>query len=166
MLFGAKHFNGETMITREELIEAWLTDLETTTAEQGQEYLARRRPDRDWQYCCLGRLCEVAMKLVPELGIQTSEQTQSDGTLVRYYGIDEDREELSIGCLPTKLAKFAGIGTHGDRSDDYTRNLVALNDNKKLPFRDIARVFKDNRDRYSYDWISEDEGPDPEMMTP
>lgn len=92
-------------MNRENLL-AWVQDLETTDAGQMQGSLANA--DRT-QFCCLGRLCEIA-------GIthQVSHTDADDG-----YTMYGDGEDASGGYLPPEAFEWLGTTEFSAEFNQY-----------------------------------------------
>jgi hypothetical protein len=106
----------------------WVAALRSGEYEQGQAYL-----QKDGKFCCLGVLCDLAVKA----GVITV--TGGDVTAAEY---GPDAETLT---LPDKVMDWAGTGDsnpevlyYGGRYD----TLASLNDND-VPFGTIADLIED-----------------------
>lgn len=73
----------------------WIAALRSGNYEQGSDYLARRGNDGNMKYCCLGVLCDLAVKAGVEV-----EVVDSMGT-VQYDG--------QISVTPDSVAQWAGL---------------------------------------------------------
>lgn len=111
----------------------WIADLRSGQYEQGRSALRR-----DNRYCCLGVLCEVAVRhgVIP----QPTPSTEYDADEIA-YGIEGDR---SSGVLPQVVAQWAGMplvpgaeewngGPYADPNpsagpEEDVRSLASLND--------------------------------------
>jgi hypothetical protein len=103
----------------------WIEALRSGEYQQGQNYLSN-----NGKYCCLGVLCEVAIK-------QGVELKRYSGYVVRYG----QREK--IGILPPEVVDWADIddlGTLPNSSEFYS--LTAANDSG-IPFRQIAELIEE-----------------------
>jgi hypothetical protein len=76
----------------------WLSALRSGEFEQGKGYLKVRDPDTGkCELCCLGVLCELAIKA----GVIPALEDREDGAFVY--------DEVSRAYLPVKVAVWAGI---------------------------------------------------------
>ena len=89
----------------------WIAALRSGKYEQGRDQLRSGK-----EYCCLGVLCDLAVK---------------NGVISRFIGKD--------GLLPRKVQKWAALST--DDGNYSTNKLTNLNDNGKS-FEEIADVIE------------------------
>lgn len=120
----------------------WITDLETTNVKQGKNWL-----QQDGAYCCLGRLCEVAISQ----GVQVR-VTVHDGRSV-YDGEDDEP--------PEAVGAWLGIDGDGLIVDTLSRYFgpatpTEANDKLDMSFRDIAKGL---RSHYAQELATLEEGP-------
>ena len=109
---------------RSEIIEKWITALESGKYRQGNSYLVSENGYGNRDFCCLGVLCDV-------MGLDTEKLYQ----------------DMETG-LPDKVAKKMGITNlaalstpiqyRGSRFDDLAR----LNDSG-VRFKTIARIIRE-----------------------
>ena len=117
----------------------WLTALRSGEYGQGKGFLKNDRSAGRTQYCCLGVLCELAVKA----GIIEPSEKDDDDELYRFDGLSS--------YLPPKVATWADIhyqgklyreGDTGSISDRRVSvDLADLND-YKLDFAGIADVIE------------------------
>jgi hypothetical protein len=112
-----------------EIKELWLQALTSGEYTQGTGYL-----QKDGSFCCLGVLCDLAVKA----GVAWSEEKVWNGvsaTTYRDYNGDN-----STTTLPDGVAEWAEISASGQFSFEFGDTLWELNDNRKLTFEQIAAV--------------------------
>lgn len=106
----------------------WIELLRSGTLEQGRGQL---RSSSD-QFCCLGVLCEVAVKegvIPPPIPPETD-----PGAL-----FDDDWEYADeTGILPEAVAVWAGLSPRHTSAEDSQSRLIAMNDTKGSSFAEIA----------------------------
>lgn len=85
--------------------ELWLTALRSGEYEQAKGTLRGKVADEKEGYCCLGVLCEIAVKqgAIPE----PTQRTQAWGETSYFYGSDDDDANDSV--LPPSVAEWAGL---------------------------------------------------------
>jgi hypothetical protein len=115
------------------IIKEWVAALRSGKYKQGKNYLRRGN-----KFCCLGVLCELAVKA------KVTEATESGmGSSIIMYG-------QSSSVLPAKVKKWAGLvnesGVFKFKSNETALNsLAALNDSGKS-FAEIADVIESKPD--------------------
>jgi len=102
----------------ENVLVKWQKDLRETDAAQGKEYLRRWNEETQrWEYCCLGRLCEIS-------GLAEwvdREEVLDDGSRVKlssYLGATQ--------YLPNEVAEWAGLCTGSENTAQ--EKLAEMND--------------------------------------
>ena len=128
----------------------WIEALESGEYEQTTGQLRYQYEDQKPAFCCLGVLCEVAVK---------------DGLDIE-FDPEKDSYDEYTAFLPGKVQKWAGLGSgeHGDDWDDsgqlptpvrYTlgtgeyedhgtaTTLLSLNDGANYTFAQIAKVIEE-----------------------
>jgi hypothetical protein len=106
----------------------WLATLESGEYLQGKQML-KREINGEVRYCCLGVLCEVAIKNGLELEVQeaTYEPWNNNGT------------------LPDRVVKWAGLkDAYGNVTSNGSESLIELNDSKNYDFKQIAQVIREH----------------------
>lgn len=129
----------QTTPMKPEVKELWLQALRSGEYFQGKGFLHTDRPGEHPQFCCLGVLCDIAVKLDP-----TILPVRRDATEVSYAG--------RIQFLPITIAEWAGL--EGDSPEieyedldydaDYPTRVMSLadmNDNG-LDFKYIANMIE------------------------
>lgn len=122
--------------------EKWLAALRSGEYKQGRYRLAKRRLGaEEWEYCCLGVLCELAIQDGVKLTRKFEEQE-----------IGPDKFDLSIweatrytppgrygdsAFLPEEVADWAGLDRNG-KVDPSLPTLPELNDEHEQSFDEIA----------------------------
>lgn len=116
----------------QEVKAQWVTALRSDEYKQGRGYLVV-----DGNSCCLGVLCDLAVKAGVIEGPSVDPATGAYA-----YG-----EEKQVYALPAEVREWADLGDNSEprvRYDWYDWNgadtfgLSALNDGKRLGFREIA----------------------------
>lgn len=110
-----------------EIMRQWSAALRSDEFEQGRGNLARTSHDGSTQHCCLGVLCELAIRA----GVPVKKVEDAHG--VTYY-------DGSAGTPPASVRNWAGLGTSILLSLPGLgmRHAFELNDTHKLPFHVIA----------------------------
>lgn len=112
-----------------EVKELWLEALTSGEYTQGTGYL-----QKDGSFCCLGVLCDLAVKA----GVAWSEEKVWNGvSATTYWDYNGDN---STTTLPDGVAEWARISASGQFSPEFGDTLWELNDNRKLTFEQIAAV--------------------------
>jgi hypothetical protein len=103
---------------------AWVEALRSDAYRQGKGYLKTVTPDRGAEFCCLGVLCDLAVKagVIPEP--------------VTVDGVDGYAFGDAIAALPARVKEWAGL-SHVNPPVDVPRrtsladrtSLASLNDN-------------------------------------
>lgn len=132
-----------------EVKEAWCQALESGEYRQGEGYLRLVTPakgsERTPGYCCLGVLCELALKA----GIITAEHLDADDpgrhTVVQYG----EGWDGSCAVLPNVVRDWAGLGSNRTPAlvtvtvGDEETQLSRLNDSGEYDFPAIAQVIRE-----------------------
>lgn len=117
-----------------EVKKLWAAALRSGRYTQGQGQLARRGPEDEVSYCCLGVLCELAA----EAGAVQRRVPADYWAGIHYSG--------ETALLPEKVKEWAGIASSFDRYEVWYRGLrtsatfMEMNDAMKFSFEDIADV--------------------------
>ncbi len=93
-------------------VELWCAALESGEYKQGRFHL-----NFNGEYCCLGVLCELAVK---------------EDIVQHFNGMD--------AVLPLEVMRWAGLATSSGVYDDT--NLTFNNDVEYLPFPEIAAIIR------------------------
>lgn len=115
----------------------WLAALRSETYKQGTGALATSSgaPDKSDFFCCLGVLCDLAVKagVIKE---PTLVDDNEEGELY-YYGKTHD-------VLPVSVRTWAGLDDADPevRYNNQTTNLSELNDDYNLSFKVIANIIE------------------------
>ncbi|HEY6018325.1 MAG TPA: hypothetical protein VIY48_00035 [Candidatus Paceibacterota bacterium] len=123
----------------------WIAALESGEYEQGVGYLKAFREGGKPHYCCLGVLCDLAVKagVVGECSEVLS--AISDFSFIKF--------DRSSAVLPESVMTWAGLHTaegqfaesveyHGGSWGKSANNLANLNDDAGFNFQQIAGVIK------------------------
>ena len=112
----------------------WVKALRSGQYVQGESYLHRVTQNEGALYCCLGVLCDLAVKagvLPPPIQGRNDEQEP-----VFAYGKDRQKAEL-----PVEVMDWAGI-TSTDGGYSATNSLVNDNDSGEVDFSQIADIIE------------------------
>lgn len=118
--------------------DQWVANLNSGEYEQGKGSLTRISPDGTEKNCCLGVLCEMAVKA----GIVYRTNTSAGGTVS--YGTDYIDE--SDGYPPQAVVEWAGLDSFSPTLtvDGVQQNASNLNDRTdNLTFPQIAALIAD-----------------------
>lgn len=147
-----------TSVTPQELVTAWVDDLRSGTYQQTREVLKRTNQTTGQSgYCCLGVLCETALRLCPELAefrpIWDGPDTHFDGHtgtlpnwLASYIRLDEDGHIIARDWYEEEhdewnweITPFVYEGEEGTTRT----SLIQFNDEFQLPFSAIATLVEE-----------------------
>lgn len=117
--------------------DQWADALESGEYPQGNGALGRKGKDDITKYCCLGVLCELAVKA---------------GVIQSFQGLGGDDSAISYGTstyrtasLPSReVMRWAGLDANNpmvDYDDDH-QSLAELNDSGTLDFPEIAKLVR------------------------
>lgn len=133
------------MPMKPEIKELWVEALRSGEYEQGRGRLTQWNQDGDEMFCCLGVLCDIAIKNGVEVPVTDWCYEDSDWA----SGIPEDiagsyiyADEVEF--LPEPVMEWAGLadaqGTYIriESGETQTLKLTTLNDEIGLSFADIA----------------------------
>lgn len=123
-----------------EIKAQWLTDLRSGEFQKGKGYLQ----GADGRFCCLGVLCEQAVKA----GVAQKAQTP-DGSW-EYAGIPREGSmaygDCSVGTLPNAVRDWANLLSNNPRvrveNGFPLENLSEVNDETTLEFPAIADLIE------------------------
>jgi hypothetical protein len=127
------------------VIEEWVKALES--GEYGQTMGVLRRVDGDAGFCCLGVLCDLAVKhdIIPEPVPDTDPDSDYEYPFLR-YGASGDQ---STGALPSAVIEWAGLPDSDPQVtaavDSYGPDrfeLSRLNDTFGWGFNQIAEAIR------------------------
>ena len=136
-----------------EIKALWLDALRSGEYKQGKAYLKKEDRKGGHQYCCLGVLCDVVAKELPDQ-VKESIAPFGDGTSGGEYKYWNG--EMSV--LPQSVAEIVGMGSsdgyfhppveifHIDEDEmdsDFISTLVDLNDTYQRSFEEIADVIEE-----------------------
>lgn len=122
---------------KEDIKERWVTALRSGEYDQGQ-----KRLQINGQFCCLGVLCDLAVK----------EGVIPPPTFESYNGIRVARYAEELSVLPDEVSLWAGLtykGVNGgeEHPDNNPRagvsNLATYNDSGR-PFTEIADLIEEH----------------------
>jgi hypothetical protein len=109
----------------------WLKALRSGEYEQARDFLAKKDKSGKTSYCCLGVLCDMAVKAGVEVKVTTGQAgPYADGTEFKYI-----RYDYVSGSLPESVMKWAGLPEseprvirQGQTEDEDDISLPVLND--------------------------------------
>lgn len=114
----------------------WLTALRSGEYKQGKGYLEKINSEGVREYCCLGVLCDLAVKA----GIVEKE---TDGAAVSVVGYRVGSYIEAAGLIP-KISEWAGVSEIGILPEEQGRgSLINLNDGADFTFSQIADVIEE-----------------------
>ncbi len=116
----------------QEIKAQWVAALRSGEYPQG--YNALRRTDTD-TYCCLGVLCELAVKA--EIAVRL-DQDEAEWSLYKAVNSETD---CASGLPPRAVVAWAEIGTSNpavELPNGGRMEMSALNDNLRMTFAEIA----------------------------
>lgn len=125
-----------------EIAKIWVDALRSGKYDQGISVLR----DKDNKFCCLGVLCELAVKE----GIIDTPVLMDDNREYYIY------EKHSYGVLPNNVQEWAGMkNSNGRYTDTFDSNgnyvqILALyihNDRDKMNFNQIADIIEQNMEK-------------------
>ena len=109
---------------RKEIADLWIKALRSGDYEQGRLYL-----NADGKFCCLGVLCEVAIKSNVHIS-----HYKTNRTMIQQY-------DGYIASLPMSINEWSGIKTgNGAFIDDHS--LAGANDFEGKDFDEIAELIE------------------------
>lgn len=118
----------------------WVAALRSGEYKQGKGLLRRPGKTGD-KFCCLGVLCEMAVKA----GVIPAAKYMEAATIVGdRYGYGGGKTGPSTELPPKKVRDWAGITTENGTFDvqgDFPNTLTELNDNGKT-FKAIAKIIE------------------------
>jgi hypothetical protein len=135
-----------------EIKEKWLAALRSGEYEQVKGYLAVEVGDNKKNFCCLGVLCDLAIKDGLEISVKEVQGTE-DEWVYSYHG--------ATVALPNKVREWAGllevnprvdVSKHTDRREinqliEKSRkpmpNISMLNDDASWDFNQIADIIEE-----------------------
>lgn len=117
---------------KQEVKEKWLTALRSGEYTQGKGRLR----SLDDKFCCLGVLCDLAVK-----------NEIIDGPVQEGHGYAYCAEGDGFGepyFLPLAVAEWAGFGPEIDSPEVNGDGLVTLNDDSNFTFEQIAQLIEEH----------------------
>ncbi len=119
------------------IIAGWLEALTSGEYKQTKGALHRKKGKKEG-FCCLGVLCDLAVKAKVIPAPEQSDKTNCNGSVSYSYEGDE-------GVLPDAVKDWAGLktdcGNFDDEDDD--ESLAGINDDGKK-FATIAKIIASN----------------------
>jgi hypothetical protein len=133
---------------RPEIKAAWLTALRSGEYEQGIGRLGMRDRDGQEKFCCLGVLCEVAIRSDQESPIRRVKEMMfgQEGKNTYFYDGDTSHLPPRVTAWAWGNGKFRSALSYGDPVIEYEGQLVSLselNDQRHLSFNEIADVIEE-----------------------
>ena len=118
-----------------EIQKKWTEALESGEYRQTKNVLTRRHKNGQKSFCCLGVLCDLAVK---EKVIPSPTPVQE---MVGWKFVDVLRYAFAPFLLPQEVMDWAGITTSDGYFSDGSETLTTLNDNG-VRFKTIAKQIK------------------------
>lgn len=118
-----------------EIKAQWVTDLKSGEYTQGKDLLTLVQLDGTEKNCCLGVLCQQAVKA----GVVSRVATKVHGEV--FYG-DGDPDDVSSAVLPHSVVEWAGLGSG---------NPTLIHDGGPAG----ASYYNDSNPSYSFDVIAD-----------
>lgn len=115
---------------------AWVRALRSGKYKQCTNFLTRRDGDKIVGHCCLGVLCQLAIKK----GLDLKPVNATVNETVNKTEVLAYNKEYSE--LPTRAQRWAGL-RNADGDFSYEESLVGLNDEGKS-FNEIAKIIEKN----------------------
>lgn len=117
----------------------WIKALRSGKYKQGQGRLRQPTPDGD-EYCCLGVLCELAVKakVIPPPVFSPL----GDGSQRYRYGVNGD---VKGGLLPVVVSNWAGVsgsGAYGKKGPYYFDGYLTTDNDSGKDFNTIADIIE------------------------
>jgi hypothetical protein len=139
----------------------WVKDLRSGEYEQGGGHLRRDNGEGEKdQFCCLGVLCEQAVRagVIPAPELHGQEYLYLDDKYDTYGGNVTGEAFNQASSLPRKVAEWAGLPRNDDghwaddviiepaggEEDAENLSAIAANDGVGLPFAEIADLIEKN----------------------
>ena len=124
---------------KQNIMNKWVKALRSGDYKQGFSVLAKRKPHQKTEFCCLGVLCDLAVKDGVDIDVN-----KSDSVVFFYNNM--------TGTLPNIIIKWAGMNTsvgklpfdHKNVGLDYYYNLIDYNDKTNIGFEGIATIIEKN----------------------
>lgn len=134
-----------------EIKERWLSALRSGDYTQDTRYLATQNSDGGFDYCCLGVLCDLAVRegAIDSPVVVDYWKRGKDSLMVQAFKLDEESlatgDILEARVLPPKVQEWAGLKSDspGFVSRDEVHCLAELNDNGRS-FSDIADLIEEH----------------------
>ena len=113
----------------------WIRALRSGKYVQGKSSL--HRIGNTSRFCCLGVLCEIAVKD----GIVKFDDDYDDDykDMYRYYGTGIDRDST---LLPNKVMKWAGLKSNNGVFGDDANDTLSNENDRGASFSDIANLIQ------------------------
>ncbi|NJO64367.1 MAG: hypothetical protein HC836_41225 [Richelia sp. RM2_1_2] len=127
----------------QEVKKRWVEALRSGKYKQGEQCLTQIDDDGQRLYCCLGVLCDLAAKELPDLEKGEKEvHLEMRGKPVKavMYGTENE-----VSILPRKVIEWAGLSDPNPRVKTNNENkfmLSELNDSMKYKFNQIADLIE------------------------
>lgn len=135
----------QKLTEKQKIRKRWVAKLRSGEYKQGKGFLARKaaRSNAHDRYCCLGVLCDMAVKakIIPQPTESEEFDSAKEKTVkVKAYGFGED-----VGSLPDEVVSWVGMASdfgnfNGEAGSD---NLANMNDSGKI-FKQIADIIESN----------------------
>lgn len=120
----------------------WVTALRSGEYRQGKHVLHNVNADT---YCCLGVLCDLAVKAGVLSGGRQEYNSAADGD-IEVYGANGDRHDKGGVTLPIEVIEWAGViddNPNVDTDEDGDGSLAGLNDEYNYTFAQLADLIEE-----------------------
>lgn len=114
-----------------EIAMKWVAALRSGEYKQGKQCLNNNNE----KFCCLGVLCELAIKD----GIQLNKENSTFNGIFEY--------DSYIGTIQKKVKDWSGIDSCIGEAKDKSFVLTDLNDNENKTFEEIADIIEANYEK-------------------
>lgn len=121
----------------QEIKTKWLTALRSGKYEQGKGFLK----NLDNNFCCLGVLCDIAIKENPELGkwVENDNDNYDEGDSITNHYVIETKDGDESGVLPDAIRSWANMESPNPYITTKGMTLAQLNDQGNS-FNQIADI--------------------------
>jgi hypothetical protein len=123
---------------KRDIAEQWAQALESGEYKQGLHYLHSEK-DGEHKFCCLGVLCELALKAGVKVETRKVFKTEH---VTNEHAIEYNGE---VYLIPDEVQIWAGTKTRNGICNDAS-SLVSINDTG-IPFPEIAKIILAHTDK-------------------
>ena len=131
----------------QKLKEKWVDSLRSGNYNQGRYSLKIECEDGEFEYCCLGVLCDILVQSGDMEWTEGGEFYDNDSSEKRYYNATFGGQTGSV-ALPLYIAKKQGLteAPKGScmKGETIESMLIGFNDRSDMSFADIASYIERN----------------------